>query len=151
MQHRPSDISTYFSHENHSFPLIVESCGWVRNLKDTQNNNTPTGSIDVRILDGVAVVHYLETKGIVTFDEYADQVLMLCATRSYISNSIKENEKGVQRKVTGNNKLPSNWADFLHESANKQDLSFLTRLPLCEADTKDADPPTGCRPSEWLY
>ena len=81
----------------------------------------------MRILDGVAVVHYLETKGIVTFDEYADQVLMLCGTRSY---RIKENEKGVQRKVAGNNKLPSNWADFLHESANKQDLSFLTRLPL---------------------
>ena len=27
MQHRSSDMSNFFSHENHSFPLIVESCG----------------------------------------------------------------------------------------------------------------------------
>lgn len=41
---------------------------------DIQNN--PPDFLDVKLLDGAAVVHFLPTAGIVTFDEYAHQVFV---------------------------------------------------------------------------
>ena len=35
--------------------------------------------------------------------------------------------KGIRREVAGRNKLPNNWADFLHDSGNKRQVfSFLS-------------------------
>ena len=36
--------------------------------------------------------------------------------------------KGIRRKVVGQNKVPSNWPDFVHDSTNKQELfNFLSK------------------------
>ena len=51
---------------------------------------------------------------------------------TYITSSIKESVrekrgKGIRRKMAGQNKVPSNWSDFLRDSTNKQEL--LTSFP----------------------
>ena len=111
--------------------------------KDTQNN--PPDFIDVKLLDGAAVVHFLPTAGIVTFDEYARQIFVPHIRKqlenpkridivwdTYIPSSIKESTREkrgncVRRKVAGKNKLPANWADFLHDLTNKPELfAFLS-------------------------
>lgn len=153
MQHRTSDMSTFFSHENHPFPPSLSDCGKLRlgkksdllNILVKDKQNDPPGSIDVKLLDGAAVVHLLPTTNVVTFDEYADQVFVPHIMKqletskrvdvvwdTYIPSSIKESTrekrgKGIRRKVAGKNKLPGKWADFLRDPTNKQELfAFLS-------------------------
>ena len=84
MQHRSSDMDTFFSHENHPFPPSLSGGGKLRfgkksdllNILTQDNQNSLPHSIDVKLLDGAAVVHLLPTTGIVTFDEYADEVFI---------------------------------------------------------------------------
>lgn len=74
MQHILSDMSTFFSHENHHFPPSISDCGKLRFGKksdlliilamDSQNN--PHESIDVKLLHGAALEHFLSTTNIVT-------------------------------------------------------------------------------------
>ena len=108
--------------------------------KSTRTHSHPersSGSFDVKLLDGAAVVHLLPCTNIVTFDEYADHVLVPYIIKqlehskrvdvvweTYIISSIKEGPrekrgKGIWRKVAGKNKLPGNWADFFHDPTNK--------------------------------
>ena len=43
-----------------------------------------------------------------------------------VNNQLGKREKGIHRKVTGNNKLSGKWAEFLHDPTNKQEpLEFL--------------------------
>jgi len=85
-------------------------------------------------------VHFLNTANVLTFDQYADQVFLSYVMKQlessrrvdvvwdkYIPTSIKESTrekrgKGIRRRVEGSNKLPGNWADFLRDSTNKQEL-----------------------------
>ena len=43
-------------------------------VKDTQND--PPDFVDVKLLDGAAVVHFLHTVNVLTFDQYAEQVFL---------------------------------------------------------------------------
>ena len=153
MQQRSSDMTTFFSHENHPFPPSLSDCGKLRFgkksdlleilTKDIQND--PPNCIDVKLLDGAAVVHLLPTSNVTTFDEYADVVFVPHIMKqlensrrvdvvwdTYIPSSIKESTrekrgKGFRRKVAGKNKLPGNWAGFLPDPTNKQELfAFLS-------------------------
>ena len=84
MQHRESDMSAFFSHENYHFPPSISDNGKLRfgtksdllKVLAKDNQNDPPESIDVKLLDGAAVVHLLPTTDSVTFDEYADQVFV---------------------------------------------------------------------------
>lgn len=107
-------------------------------MNDVQNE--PPGFVDVKLLDGAAVVHLLPTTNVVTFNEYADQIFLPHMAKqlesciridvvwdTYLPNSIKQSArakrgKGIRRKVSGNNKLPGKWAEFLHDPTNKQEL-----------------------------
>ena len=58
---------------------------------------------------------------------------ILCGTYTlYIQDNLKEStwdkrDNGVQRKISSQAKLPSNWIDILWDSANKRELfAFLT-------------------------
>ena len=153
MQHRSSDMDTFFSHENHPFPPSLSDGGKLRfgkksdllNILTQDNQNSLPHSIDVKLLDGAAVVHLLPTTGIVTFNEYADEVFIPHIMKqlenskrvdivwdTYRPRSIKESTrekrgKGVRRKVAGNNKLPAKWAEFLRDPTNKEELfAFLS-------------------------
>ncbi len=76
--------TTFFSHENHPFPPSLSDGGKLYlgkkadllNILADNTQNDPPDSIDVKLLDGAAVVHFLSTASIVTFDEYADQVFV---------------------------------------------------------------------------
>ena len=112
--------------------------------KDTQND--APDFMHVKLLDGAAVVHFLHTVSVAMFDQYADQVFLPYIMKQlensrrvdtvldrYIPTCIKElttekREKGTRRRVAGDKKLPGNWADFLHDPTNKQELfAFLSR------------------------
>jgi hypothetical protein len=100
---------------------------------------------DCKIFDAACLVHALPITEAATFKNYADKVFIpymlsqLQSTRrvdmvwdTYIPDSIKESTrekrgKGVRRKVGSETKLPGNWADFLQDSTNKQELfAFLS-------------------------
>ena len=148
-----SNMSKFFCHENHPFPPSLSDGGklCLGNKSDLLNilandaQNDPPDSIDVRLLDGAAVVQLLPTNNIATFNEYADQVFVPHIIKQlenlkrvdvvwneYISSSIKESTretqgKGIRRKVAGKHKLPGKWADFLRDKTNKQELfAFLS-------------------------
>ncbi|KAK1893790.1 putative pseudouridine transporter, partial [Dissostichus eleginoides] len=114
-------------------------------LQEQKTQQEPPGTFDMKVLDGAAVVHFLSTTNITTFDEYAScvfgpDIMKLLKTServdvvwdTYITRSIKESTrekrgKGIRRKVAGQNKLPRNWPDFLRDPMNKQELfTFLS-------------------------
>ena len=159
LQHRTSDISTFFKHENHPFPPSPSDDGKSRLGKKSdrrsilaEEETNPPNCFDVKVLDGAAVVHLLSTTDVVTFDEYADRVFIphiikqLQNSRrvdavwdTYVPSSIKESArekrgKGVRRKVAGKNKIPTNWADIFRDPANKQELFPFLSNKLANAD-----------------
>ena len=156
-QYREADLNEFFCHETQSFPPSLSEFGELYNpdtrsqLLDCIIKNVTTAdvpivtakspdSFDCKILDGPAVVHFLNTAGSTTFENYADSVfipypgdqLLTCSRLDIVwgrylqyslKNSIRENnEQGVSWKVEGHLKFPGNWADFLHESSNKKEL-----------------------------
>ena len=148
-------MSTLFSHENHLFHPSLSDGGKLHlgkksdllNIltKDTQNN-----PIDVKLLDGAAVVHFLPTASIVTFDEYARQVFVPHIRKqlenskridivwdTYIPSSIKESTrekqgKGVRRRFQARtSSQQSGQTSCMIRPTNRScSHSFLTRLPL---------------------
>ena len=153
MRHREGDMNTFFKHENHPYPPSLSDRGKLVQGKKSdllsvlvqKIQTEPLFSFDVNILDGAAVVHFLSTTSISTFNDYAGRVFiphimkkMESSKRvdvvwdTYIADSIKESVrerrgKGIRRKVIGKNKVPSNWPDFLRDSTNKQELfNFLS-------------------------
>ena len=91
-------------------------------VQDTHDD--PPEFVDVKLLNGAAVVHLLPVTAAKTFDEYADQIFVPYIVKhlesckrldivwdSYISSSVKESTrerrgKGIRRKVAGKTKLP---------------------------------------------
>ena len=78
IQHRESDMGTFFGHENHPYPPSLFDRGKLRSTKksdllsilaqETESSEHFT-SFDVKVLDGAAIVHLLPTTNITTFDE----------------------------------------------------------------------------------
>ena len=105
----------------------------------------PPQTYECTVLDGAVIVHFLPTNLVSNCEEYADQVFIPYLTKqlqncmridlvwdTYLPNSLKESTrekrgKGGRKKVSGQTKLPGNWADFLRDPRNKKELfSFLT-------------------------
>ena len=154
MQHRESNMNTFFSHEDLPFPPSLSDHGKLHLEKKSDLleilvndvHNEPPSFVDAKLLDGAAVVHLLPTANIVTFDEYADQIFLPHISKQlesctrvdvvwdiYIPSSIKESTrekrgKGIWRKVAGKNKLPGKWADFLRDPTNNK--SYLSFFPI---------------------
>jgi len=91
------------------------------NVLASDVQNEPPSYVDVKLLDGAAVVHFLLTTNVVTFNEYVNQTFLQhiakqleSCTRvdvvwdTYLPKSIKQSArekqgKGICRKVAGNN------------------------------------------------
>ena len=90
-------------------------------------------------------IGFLSTAGLSTFEVYAVKVFLPFINQqlenadrvdivwdTYLSSSIKgfareKRGKGVRRKVSGSNKIPGKWQEFLQDSDNKQELfAFLS-------------------------
>ena len=155
-QYRETDLNEFFCHETQAFPPSLSEFGELYNpdtksqlldciMKSVTTADVPiiiaksTDSFDCKILDGPAVVHFLNPAGAITFENYADGVfipfenqLQTCSHLDIVwdrylnhslKNSIGENRgQGVRWKVEGHLKLPGNWAEFLRESCNKREL-----------------------------
>ena len=76
-QHRDGNTKTLFEDENHTYSLSDR-------MKLQQGKNSdllimlaqkiqqePPGTFDVKVFDGAAVVHFLSTTNMTTFNEYA--------------------------------------------------------------------------------
>ena len=140
MQHRESDMGTFFKHENHPYPPSLSDRGKLRQVKKSDllsilleevEIEEPPIWFDVKVLDGAAIVHLLSTTNITTFEEYANVVFITHIKQNlytckgvdgvwdtYLTSSIKESTrkkrgKGIRRKVESSNKIPNNWPDFL--------------------------------------
>lgn len=152
MQSRDADLEEFFSHEVQPFPPSLSEFGKLR-LPSSKSDllkciiksqhPEPPSQFDSRICDGAVIVHCLPVTGVVTFDDYADNVFVpyICNQASqrvdvvwdtYVPDSLKESTrekrgKGVRRKVGGGTKLPPKWMQFLRDSLNKEELfKFLT-------------------------
>lgn len=89
-------------------------------------------SVGVKILDGASVVHFLSTTGI-TGSVFSPQNLESDAVwDTYVQQhqGVSKGKKGwrdAKKGDRGQNKVPSNWPDFLRDSTNKQELfNFLS-------------------------
>jgi len=84
MQHRNSDMSTFFNHKNHPFPPSLANGGNLHLGKKSDlltvlvqdTHSDPPEFVDVKLLDGAAVVHLLPVKAAKTFDKYVDQIFV---------------------------------------------------------------------------
>ena len=149
MQSRDSDLKEFFSHEIQTFPPSLSDFGKLHLpnnkselLKCIQSPTQPEPPTfcDCRVMDGAAIVHFLPTTGVATFNDYAENVfipylqMQLQSTMridivwdTYLPDSLKESTrekrgKGVRRKVSGQTKLPGKWMDFLCDSKNKTEF-----------------------------
>ena len=138
-------------HKNHPYPPSLPDREKLRLGKKSdlltvltqKTQHEPPSTFDVEVLDGTAVVHFLPASSVTTFDEYVSSGFLPHIMKhletskrvdvvwdTYITSSIKESTrekrgKGIQRKVTGQTKLPGNWPDFLCDPKNKQELFTL--------------------------
>ena len=150
MQSRDGDLEEFFAHEIQSFPPSLSDLGKLH-LPNTKSDllkcleqpvlPNQSSNYDCIVLDGAVIVHFLPTKAVSTFNEYADKVFipyinsqLQHSTKidivwyAYVPDSLKESTrekrgKGIRRKVSGQTKLPSNWIDFLRDPSNKRNFS----------------------------
>ena len=158
-QIRSGDLDAFFSHENQATPPSLSIGGeiWLGTKADLleclevekfQVANAPI--VDVKLLDGAAVVQMLNPGAVKTFQEYADTVFLPYVFQQlstakrvdivwdeYILHSLKnvtrqKRGKGIRRRVTSTTQLPKNWRDFLHKNENKAELfNFLLQQIAC--------------------
>ncbi len=111
---------------------------------------------DVVILDGAAVVNFLNPKDAKTFDDYALDVFLPYVIgqlqhanrvdivwdryyeKSLKSQTRQKRGKGVRRRVEASNTLPGSWQQFLRIDANKTELfAFLANHIAAMVFTKE--------------
>lgn len=147
-QVRQSDLSEFFSHENHPWPPSISKEGDLRLTSDksdllsclphTKYHEPP--HFDVKIFDGPSIVHGLPRYEACTFGEYCDIVflpwidnqLIDCSRVDVVWDIYKRDSlkgatrakrgKGDRRKVTRETTLPKNFVTFLQNSENKTEL-----------------------------
>ena len=160
-----SDTSTWYTHSRftwdtrpwwwHLSGSLSSACGrggqldagLLSSIEQTPASEQldPRSTFDTKILDGTAVLHFLPTAGISTFEDYANDVFLPYIRHqlegadkvdvvwdTYHSSSIKESGrkkrgKGIERKVADPNKIPGKWQEFLKDSDSKQEFfAFLS-------------------------
>ena len=149
-QTRGGDLKEFFRHENQCTPPSLSTGGQMRQGEKHQlldcleessiNEHITTCIVDCKVLDGPAVVHFLVPGTCVTFEDYAKEVFLPYILKElatviridivwdvYKSDSLKNltREKrgcGIRRRVSSSTRIPGNWAGFLRNSENKQEL-----------------------------
>ena len=144
-QLREGDPSVFFCHENQLYPPSLSSQGNLRPVKKADlvkclhvpSLTEQAEEFDCKVFDGAVLVHILNPKAAVTFQNYADNVFLPFLSRElervrridvvwdrYFPYSIKGSARekrgaGVRQKVSSNTKIPGRWLDFLRDSRNK--------------------------------
>ena len=146
-QVRDGNLQEFFKHENQPTPPSLASMGKLRVGQKSeflpcfgQHTVPESPEVDMKVLDGAAVVNMLPPKLCKTFDDYAKTVFLpyiLAQVQNvkrldivwdrYIDNSLKQSTRenrgeGVRKRVTANATTPGNWQSFLRSDANKSEL-----------------------------
>ena len=155
-QVRDGDLEQFFMHENHPWPPSLSQHGKLRlptcksrllELLPKSESDGP-GSVDAKIFDGPAVVHALPRGDTSTFVEYSANIFIPWTIRqlhnckridvvwdTYKDNSLKaatrKRGKGVRRKVSPGTKMPGQFAAFLQNAQNKEELFGLLTEAVC--------------------
>ena len=89
MQNHDGNLTEFFAHEIQSFlPSLLDF--EKLHLPSTKSgcldceSSDPPSTCDCIVLDGAVIVHFLPTKAVNTFDEYADKVFV-----SYINKQLQ--------------------------------------------------------------
>ena len=168
-QSRDGDLDTFFEHENHAWPPSLASndrmnqtakSDLVGVLESLAPISDHIPDIDVKLIDGAALVHCLDPKRsrykVKTFQEYAQLVflphlaLMLqdvvrldVVWDIYRKDSLKlqnRQSRGVGNRLllSGKTSIPINWKNFLRVDANKEGLFRLLAVAV-----QEFQPPAG--------
>lgn len=164
-QKREGDIKEFFKHENQKYPPSLSSSGKLKQGKKsdlvgcletkTDSDVMTTPSVEVTVMDGAAVVHFLPLRESKTFAEYAKDVFIphvlweLSKTQRvdlvwdvYLQDSLKLSARanrgtGTRKRVSKNTKLPGNWKNFLRNDDNKDELFQFLGQECISNDTGD--------------
>ena len=147
-QTRDGNLEEFFKHENQSTPPSLSTMGKIRiGHKSDLLSFLETGTlseppvIDVKILDGAAIVCMLPHDHSKTFEEYAKNVFLpylevqaqnvkrldvvwdRYIQLDSLKNSARESRgQGVRKRVVAAATLPANWQSFLRCDRNKVEL-----------------------------
>ncbi len=152
-QAREGEMDAFFEHENHAWPPSLAENNSMRhgNKADLLKCLEPLAprpetlpEVDVKVLDGAALVHKLEPKHAITvpktFKDYADNVFLpyifnqlQVVSRvdvvwdSYTADSLKAHVRqcrgiGNLLRVSEKTRIPQNWKTFLRVDSNKTEL-----------------------------
>ena len=152
-QARDSDMDAFFMHENHAWPPSLASnrimhqstkSDLMECLESLAPKPESTPNVDVKIVDGAALVHALDPKKsketVKTFQNYSQLVFLPCLERMlqdvarldvvwdiYKEDSLKSQTRqnrgtGNHIRVANNTKIPANWKNFLLSDSNKESL-----------------------------
>ena len=152
-QVRDGDLDAFFEHENHAWPPSLADNNMMHQgtkseltscLEALVERPQQTPEVDVRILDGAALVHVLDPKKanvqVKTFKDYACQVVVPHVLRQlhsvkrldvvwdcYHPDSLEAHSRqcrgeGDTLRVADSTRLPANWSSFLRSDSNKKGL-----------------------------
>ena len=147
-QQQDGDLGTFFCHENQCHPPSLSDLGNLRlgqksallTCLNVADQPASPKNFDAKVFDGSAVVHFLPTSAVKTFDEHAEKVFLPfmvhhlvdcnridCIWDRYITSSLKEMTRvhrgsGLRIKVSGQTKLLRKWNDFLRDARNVKEL-----------------------------
>ena len=152
-QVRDGDLDAFFEHENHAWPPALADNNTMRRgtksdltscLESLVERLQQSPEVDIKILDGAALVHVLDPKKatvqVRTFKDYAGHVFVPHVLRQlhsvkrldvvwdcYHPDSLKAHSRqcrgeGDTLRVADNTRLPANWSSFLRTDSNKKGL-----------------------------
>lgn len=162
-QSRQCDLEEFFRHENQSAPASLSDNGKLHVCQKSQlvevlEREMTTTDVEPRaaqaiIIDGSALVNALPPRTKKTFDAYASEDVLPKVEQYankygradvifdvYDKSSLKaetrsKRGKGIRRKVSGNNKAPTNWKSFLRDDGNKAELFRFLAEKMRTSDT----------------
>ena len=148
-QVRSGDMDAFFTYENQKAPPSLSQNETLRQgsksdlldcLEPLSSIPVAAPSVDAILLDGAAVVNFLQPGGVKTFEEYSQQIFLPYIRTQlgkvnhvemvwdvYLPNSLKATAqnargKGTRRRVQPKTQLPKDWASFLRVDENKTEI-----------------------------
>ena len=161
-QNRQCDLRQFFKYENQPIPASLSDSGGLHScqksdLTDILQSKVTTPDtepeVEAIIIDGSALVNSLPPRTSTTFDEYARETIIPNVTALsekykrtdvvfdvYLPSSLKSETRmkrgtGARRRVTGTNKTPKNWKNFMRHSQNKTELFCFLADKIADTDT----------------
>lgn len=161
-QSRQCDLNEFFKYENQEVPASLSDNGKLHTCSKSGLTDVLQAKVvlpetepqaEAIVLDGSALINSLPPRTSTTFDEYASvtvipyvQALSAKYKRTdivfdvYLSSSLKSETRlkrgtGARRRVTGTNKTPRNWKNFMREAENKTELFHFLADKIADMDT----------------